>query len=344
MKEEFLSLGDFVPQSMLVTEEHLVEKAKFPAIDAHNHLGSAFWYFEDVKKLVDLMDYCNIKTIVNLDGGWGDKLKESIEHYKESYPDRFAILANIDWDWALEGDVGERAAAQVEESVKAGAQGLKIFKNLGLTVRDREGKLLRPDEERLSPLWAKLAELGVPVLFHIADPMAFFRPVDRFNERWEELHAHPDWSFYGPEFPSFQELMEQQEHLVAQNPSTTFISAHVGSSAENLKFASRLLEAYPNYYVDISERIGELGRQPYSSRRFFLEHKDKILFGTDRPPALGWYGKYFRFLETADEHFDYGIEETPRQGRWRIYGIFLPDEVLEAVYYLNAERVFPGMN
>ncbi len=343
-------LTDYVPKSMLELEEHRVEMPKFPVIDVHNHIGKRGkgWAVPDVDKLVENMDSCGVKMIVNMDGGWGDLLKENLERYKGKYPDRFAVFAWINWrnpplspplgkgGW---GDFAKRAAEHLEECVRMGAQGLKVSKALGLHAKDKSGQLLRADDELLQPIWEKAAALNIPVLYHIADPVAFFKPLDKYNERWEELAQHPSWHFYGEQFPSFMELMEQQRNLVKNNPDTKFISAHVASYAENLRWVSALMNDCPNLYVDISERIAELGRQPYTSRKFFIEHQDRILFGIDVYTSPEWYRVYYRFLETADEYFNYGLQEIPRQGRWMIYGIYLPDDVLEKVYYKNAEKL-----
>jgi len=342
---DVLLVEDFLPQSQLVVPEHHVPRAKFPAIDAHNHLGQwgGRWAVEDVEALIERMDRCNIKAIVNLDGGTGDQLKRNLERYKEPYPDRFAVLMTPDWTLCARPGWEEELPRQLEEAISAGADGMKIFKELGLRIRDERGELLRVDDERLDPLWAKAGELGVPVLYHIADPVAFFTPLDRFNERWDELHQHPDWSFYHPQYPTFMELMEQQANLLTKHPEVTFQSAHVASYAENLQWVGQLLDAHPNLYVDISERIAELGRQPYTAREWFIKYQDRILFGTDRPPLGPWYEIYFRFLETFDEYFPHGPEQPPRQGRWNIYGVGLPDEVLEKIYHENAEKIYPHL-
>ena len=346
-----LLLESFVPRSALVAEDHTPAKARYPAVDVHNHLGlrhaapggAAAWSIPDVAGLVRTMDEVGVRVVVNLSGGWGDTLKRNLERYKTDHASRFAVFAGIDWSRLDEPGFGEKMAAQLAESVRAGAQGLKIFKALGLTVRFASGTLLRADDVMLQPIWAQAAELGIPVLFHIADPKAFFTPLDRFNERFEELQEHPSWHFYGPEFPSLDELMEQQSGLLASNPRTKFISAHVASASEDLKLVSGLLDRHPNLHVDISARISELGRQPYSSRAFFVKYQDRVVFGTDQGPRPEMYRIHWRFLETADEHFDYEASEVPGQGRWRIYGVHLPDEVLDKVYRRNAERLVPGL-
>jgi len=334
---------DYLPQSQLVVPEHHVGQAKFPAIDAHVHLGNrrGHWAVEDVEALIDRMNQCNIKAIVNLDGGPGDLLKQNLERYKEPYPDRFAVLARNDWAACVRPGWEDILPRQFEEAVAAGADGMKVSKTLGLRARDERGILLRVDDERLDPLWDTAGRLGVPVLIHVADPVAFFTPLDRFNERWDELHLHPDWTWYHPQYPGFMTLMEQQANLLARHPETIFQSAHVASYAENLQWVGEQLDTYPNLYVDISERIAELGRQPYTAREWFIKYQDRIVFGTDRNPMGPWYEIYFRCLETFDEYFPHGPEQPPRQGRWNIYGLGLPDEVLEKIYHKNAEKYYP---
>ncbi|MCD6291366.1 MAG: amidohydrolase family protein [Anaerolineae bacterium] len=339
---DVLLVEDYQPRSELVVPEHHVSRAKFPVVDAHNHLP--VWDERmrgvDLNDLVRMMDYLNVATIVNLSGGTGDRLKESVEKLDAAYPGRFVTFCNVDWAGLGEPGWTDKAVARLEADVKAGARGLKIFKRLGLQVRDVDGRLVMPDDSRIADLWKKAAELGIPVLIHTADPVAFFRPLDRFNERWDELHGHPDWHFYGPEFPSFQELIESLYRLIEAHPNTTFITAHVGCHAENLGFVSQMMDRYPNFYTDISARIAELGRAPYSARAWFLKYADRILFGTDLRPSAPMYQVHFRFLETADEYFDYAPgAPIPPQGRWRIYGVYLPDEVLRKVYGENATRL-----
>lgn len=342
---DVLLVEDYLPQSQLVVPEHHVGQAKFAAMDAHVHLGyrRGRWAVEHVDALVERMDQCNVRALVNLDGRVGDLLKRNLERYKDPYPGRFAVLMTPDWATCARPGWEEELPRQLEGAISAGADGMKISKVLGLRVRDERGDLLRVDDERLDPLWAKAGELGVPVLFHIADPVAFFTPLDRFNERWDELYQHPNWSFYHPQYPTFMELMEQQANLLAKHPAVTFQSAHVASYAENLQWVGELLDAYPNLTVDISERIAELGRQPYTAREWFIKYQDRIVFGTDRSPLGPWYEIYFRFLETFDEYFPHGPEQPPRQGRWNIYGIGLPDEVLEKIYHKNAEKLYPRL-
>ena len=337
-----LLLKDYAPHSTLVTEEHIVEKPRFPAVDIHNH--HRFWTkdrgVQSVGRLVEMMDYCGITAINDLDGGFGDDLKQSLATYEQAHPGRFVAFAHVDWNRIDEANFGEKMAAQLEDSVAVGARGLKIFKELGLRFRDASGRLVSPDDERLGPIWAKAGELGVPVLIHVADPVAFFQPLDRYNSSYLGLKRRPEWHFHGPEFPSFEELIEAGMRLISRHPGTTFITAHTGWYTENLKFVSeQMLDELPNMYTDFSARIGLLGIQPYSARKFFITYQDRILFGTDGTPSPQLYQAHFRFLETADEYF----QASPGRPFSRIYGIDLPDEVLEKIYHKNVEKLIPGL-
>jgi predicted TIM-barrel fold metal-dependent hydrolase len=294
----------------------------------------------DLERLTREMDTLNVRTIVNLSGGSGDVLRENLDALDHAYPHRFRTFCNLDWTGFGEAGWVDATVAQLEADIRAGASGLKIFKSLGLRVRDAQGELVMPDDPRLAPIWETVADCEVPVLIHTADPVAFFRPLDRFNERWDQLHRRPEWHFHGPAFPSFEVLIRALYHLIETHPRTTFITAHVGCYPENLGFVSQMMDRYPNLYTDISARIAELGRAPYSARDWFLTHADRILFGTDNTPRPRMYQTYFRFLETADEYFSYRPDaEIPPTGRWQIYGVYLPDEVLKKVYYGNAARL-----
>src|SRR5437868_2409947 len=338
-------LSDFQPHPTLVTRASTLERPRFPVIDAHNHLSELFggsWDKRPARELLDLLDEVNVRALVDLDGGWGQALLERhLDHFKAAAPERFQIFGGVDWSaWPEHGDrFGEWAAAQLRAQKARGAEGLKIWKPFGLSVRDQHAALVAVDDTRLDPLWSVAGELRLPVMIHVADPAAFFLPLDAANERWEELHAHPDWQFPSPPYPAFYPILNGLGNLVARHPETTFIGAHVGGCAEDLGWVGALLERCPNFYIDISARLGELGRQPYTARRFFTRYADRILFGLDTSPSAAAYRLYYRFLETDDEYFNYGLGDSPSQGRWQIYGLYLPDDVLEKIYWRNAASI-----
>jgi predicted TIM-barrel fold metal-dependent hydrolase len=347
-----IRLADYRPQSARRGPTHEVRRPQFPVIDAHNHLGPAFggdWAERPVDELLAVLDEAGVERLVDLDGGTGDRLSSEIDRWQAPAPDRLVVFAGLDYGgWEADTAFGETEAGRLRDSVARGARGLKVWKTLGLRARDPLGRLVAVDDERLDPLWTTAAELDLPVVIHVADPIAFFRPLDPTNERYEELTEHPDWHFWptrppgrpdAPGFPPFDELLAAFDRLVGRHPATTFIGAHVGCAAEDLGLVSRMLDDHPNLFVDIAARLGELGRQPYTARSFFLRYADRILFGTDAPADAAVYRLHYRFLETWDESFDYSTDEVPGQGRWQVNGLGLPDEVLRAIYGDNAVRV-----
>ena len=334
--EENLRLIDWQPKSQMVVKETQVVKPKFPVIDIHNHLGN----LSRAQPWLEEMNKTGVLMCINLDGRLADdSYKQTLDAAKAVSNERFKVFVTPDFSKIDEPDFGKKEAAKLEEAVKMGVRGLKIFKSLGLTFKDKSGKLIPVDDPRIDPIWAKCGELGIPVMIHISDPAAFHAgPIDRYNERYDELIGNPSWSFYGDKFPSKEELIEQRNRMIARHPNTIFIGAHVADLAEDLGRVSMWLEQYPNYYVDISARISELGRQPYTARKFMIKYQDRILFGSDTRPNAESYRVYYRFLETDDEYFD----PTPAhklQGRWMIYGVYLPDEVLEKIYNKNALKI-----
>jgi predicted TIM-barrel fold metal-dependent hydrolase len=330
-----LPLSDFHPRCMLATPAHEIQLPRFPVIDYHNHLDA-----QDPENVLKIMDACGIEHIVNITMKVGEEAFRVMDRYKAADAARFSTIGWMDWTGVESTDFVDVSVARLERLVEHGAVGFKIWKDLGLSVRDASGELMRVDDERLAPIFEKAAELGVPVMVHIGDPEAFFLPIDANNERYEELAAHPDWGFHGAQF-SKHELLEQRDRVFSRHPNTTFVAAHIAENAEDLQRVSSMLDANPNVVVDISARASELGRQPYSARKFFLRFADRILFGADLVPEISMYRLYYRFLETADEYFEYPSHAS-RQGRWNIYGLHLPDDVLQKVYRENALRLLQG--
>jgi predicted TIM-barrel fold metal-dependent hydrolase len=347
-----IPLAEYRPRPTLRLAAHEPRRPRFPVIDAHNHLGPAFggdWSERGPDELLATLDEAGVDTLVDLDGGSGETLSREIERWQARAPERLVVFAGLDYArWSGDRAFGEAEARRLRDSAARGARGLKVWKTLGLRARDPDGRLVPVDDERLDPLWATAAELDLPVVIHIADPIAFFQPLDATNERYEELTEHPDWHVWptrppgepdAPGFPPFDELLAGLDRLVGRHPATTFVGAHVGCAAEDLALVSRMLDTHPNLSVDIAARLGELGRQPYTARAFFVRHAERILFGTDATADPTVYRLHYRFLETWDESFDYGTDPVPTQGRWQVHGLGLPDEVLRAVYRDNARRI-----
>lgn len=336
-------LGDYAPVSTLELPAHARTRARVPAVNFHAHLGR--WlhprggWMESPGDLLALMEACNVESMVNLDGRWGSELEDNLDRYDRAHPGRFFTFCHVDWRLLEQPSGPDLLAQSLERSVAAGARGLKIWKDLGMTVRAK-GRLVKPDDPALGPLWETAGDLGVPVLVHVADPAAFFRPADGSNERLEELlRYHQMAAHHGGGPGGFQSLLSSLESAVARHPSTSFVAAH-GLYAENLSRLSATLERHANLHVDIAWAHVQLGRQPRAARALIAQHPDRVLFGTDVfPLRAGILQVYFRFLETADEYFPYTDEPLPGSGRWNIYGLDLPPDVLEAVYRGNAARL-----
>jgi hypothetical protein len=358
-----LDLADFEPNSMLHVPETKVPRSRYPVIDIHTHLsiraqsingvgvGEKMDFLATREALLPVMDRKNIRMMVNLTGGSGKGLADAIQRFQHPQADRFLTFTEPSWERANQRGFGQFQADEIARAHGAGARGVKVLKTLGLYLRENisEGPLVKIDDPRFDPMWEACGSLGMPVAIHVSDPEAFFLPTDRHNERFEELNNHPDWSFHGRDFPANAELLQARNRVLAKHPKTEFIVLHVGNNAENLVSVGECMDRFPNMSVELGARVGELGRQPRMARRFFDKYQDRIIFGTDAVPngtdtpqqIFGdeLYGIYYRFLETEDEYFDYAPAPIPPQGRWRIYGIGLPDGILKKVYYENASRL-----
>ena len=351
-----LALEEFRPRSTLVVPAKKPQRAKFPVVDVHVHPRLKLRNVPlQLDEFVRVMDQQNIAVCVSLDGQLGESLEEHKKYLWTEHRDRFVIFANIDWmgdgrpedpgSWACHRPgFARRMAAALADAQQRGASGLKIFKRLGLFYRNPDGSFIAVDDPRWDPIWRACGKLGLPVLMHTADPVAFFQPLDRFNERWEELNRHPDWSFVSEDFPSHNELLAARNRVIVRHPQTIFIGAHVANYPENLAEVARWLDAYPNLHVEIAARIAELGRQPFTARKFFLNYADRIMFGTDGPRPVGRLRPHWRLLETQDEYFSYAENQYPPQGLWNIYGLNLPDKVLRKIYHENAAKLIPGVS
>jgi predicted TIM-barrel fold metal-dependent hydrolase len=333
-----MDFENYNPPSTLVVPGQPVTKAKFPFIDVHNHQFSM--PDMDLGTLITDMDKMNMKVMVNLSGQSGDYIKKSVKNIQTNYPTRFIVFANIDFRNVGKKGWGENAAKQLEEDVKNGANGLKIYKSLGLSVKDIDGKRVTVDDPRLDAIWKKAGELKIPVLIHTADPKPFWQPMDSTNERWLELATHPRRKRGDDDPAPWDTLIAEQHRMFKKHPATTFIAAHFGWYPNDLGKLGKLLDEMPNVVVEFGAVIAELGRQPRMANQFFTKYQDKILFGKD-----SWvpseYQTYFRVLETADEYFPY---HKKYHAFWPLYGIGLSDTVLKKVYYKNALRVIPNID
>lgn len=345
------TIAEFDPVPMLKVPVTRKPHAAHPVIDVHTHFGFRLkGDTEALRKFVEVMDRNHIAICNSLDA----RLGAETEHlgFLEPFRDRFTVFAHIDFQgdggedprtWACNQPGFVRTTCELLRQAKAnGVVGVKFFKQFGLGYRDANGQLLKIDDPRWDPIWQTCGRLGLPVLIHTADPAAFFQPITPKNERFEELYRHPEWSFYGKDYPTREALLEARNRVIARHPKTLFIGAHVANNPEDLASVQSWLDQYPNLYIEFASRIAELGRQPYSARDFVIKNQDRILFGTDGPWPEQRLEYYWRFLETRDQYFPYSEKSPPPQGLWRIYGLDLPDEVLKKIYFQNALRLIPS--
>lgn len=332
-----LTFEEYQPKSTLVVPQNPKTKAKFPFIDVHGHPRDML---SDTKlpQLLKEMDALNMKAMVNLDGRSGEQLKNTVAKLKAKAPGRFVVFANLDFANIDDPQWGPKAAAKLEQDVKNGASGLKIYKNLGMDLKDTKGQRIKVDDPRFDPVWDMAGKMKIPVLIHTAEPAIFFQPVDKTNERWLELTQFPSRRRPADKYPSWETIMAEQQRMFKKHRKTNFINAHLGWLGNNLGELGRLMDEIPNMYTEIGAVLAELGRQPRFARQWFIRYQDRVMFGKDIY-APTEYHTYFRVLETADEYFDY---YRRRHAFWQMYGMDLPDEVLKKLYYKNAERLIPG--
>ena len=338
-QEKTLSIEEYTPKSTLVVPHHPITRAKYPFIDVHNHQRGEMPGAQ-LDKMVKEMDELNMAIMVNLSGGYGDRLKKAVDNMKGHYKDRFAVFANIDFTNLDDPGYSKRAATQFEQDLKNGAQGLKIFKQFGMDLKDSKGQRVHVDDPRFDEVFEMCAKYKVPVLIHTAEPAAFFEPPDKYNERWLELKQFPGRARPPERYPSWKTLMDEHFRLIEKHPRTTIISAHLGWMGNDLAELGRRLDKYPNMMTEIAAVIAELGRQPRFAREFFIKYQDRLLFGKDTYAPVE-YHTYFQLFETADEYFDYFRK---RHAFWQLYGLNLPDDVLKKFYYKNALRIIPGLD
>jgi len=355
LAQELPRFDVYDPPSTLVVPGTEIERARYPFVDVHNH------QFEMADQALDTlvaeMDKLNMAVMVNLSGrGFkrvesedgsvryslreGEYLKRAVENVRQNAPGRFIVFTNLSFEGLGETDWLEKTLAQLETDVANGAQGLKIYKNLGLTAKDIAGQRIPTNDARLDPIWSKCGELGIPVLIHTGEPASFWQPKDANNERLLELIERPERYRDPQEYPPWETVMAEQHDMFRAHPETVFIDAHLGWLGNDLARLGDLLDELPNVYTEIGAVLAELGRQPRFAREWLIRYQDRVMFGKD-----SWhpdeYHVYFRVLETADDYFDY---YRRRHAFWKMYGLDLPDEVLRKVYYENALRLIPGID
>jgi len=337
-KNNLMDIEEYSPRSTLIVSETKLKRSKYPFVDVHNHQFDM--PIKDLSKLVEEMDSLNMGFMVNLSGFRGLYLEQSLKNIKENAPTRFGLFLNIDFEKLDDPNFATEQVDLINKAVAQGVIGLKVYKSLGLTDKDKKGNRIAINDPRLNPIWKACGDQNIPVLIHSGEPSSFWDPKDKYNERWLELRQKPG-RYRDPEKnPSFEEVLAEQHAVFKKHPNTTFINAHLGWMGNDLDRLGKHLDQYPNVMTEIGAVLAELGRQPKRARQFFIDYQDRILFGKDSYNVSEYY-TYFRVLETEDEYFEY---YRKRHAHWKIYGLSLPDSVLQKVYYKNALHLFPSID
>ncbi|MGA0965722.1 MAG: amidohydrolase family protein [Flavobacteriaceae bacterium] len=337
-KNNLMDIEEYSPKSTLKVKETQLTRSKFPFVDVHNHQFDM--PVKNLSKLVAEMDSLNMAFMVNLSGFRGLYLQQSLKNIQKNAPNRFGLFLNVDFESIDDEDFAVTQTALIDSAVQAGVMGLKVYKSLGLTDRDSKGQRIAINDPRLAPVWEACGKNGIPVLIHSGEPSSFWDPKDKYNERWLELRQKPG-RFRDPATnPSFEEVLAEQHAIFEKHPNTLFINAHLGWMGNDLDRLGAHLDRYPNVYTEIGAVLAELGRQPQRARQFFIDYQDRILFGKDSYSVSEYY-TYFRVLETDDEYFDY---YRKRHAHWKMYGLSLPDSILQKLYYKNALSLFPNLD
>jgi predicted TIM-barrel fold metal-dependent hydrolase len=342
-----------MPKTSLKVEEHKIQKAKFPAVDVHFHAG--FLHTPaDYQKLISIMDQVGVAMLVNLDGASGAAFDQYLKN-TEPYKDRIITMARLNYDGINEPGWSQKMTGELERCFRAGAGGLKIAKELGLDLKNKDGSFIQCDDPRLDPIWELCAKYGKPIVHHVNDQVDRFLPIGPENERYEAglWRDNPAENYYGTGQPGFEEINRHREAMLDKHPNTIFILAHIAHLGYDLARVGAMLDKHPNMNVDLSAAIQEVGRQPFTARKFLIKYQDRVFFGTDGGTARmndldGFWRPHWRFFETQDEYFDHPAqmlspEGAPLHGRWKIYGVDLPDEVIRKIYYQNAMRYYPAV-
>ena len=337
-RNNVMDVEEYEPISTLKVPEHKLAHSKFPFIDVHNHQWTM--PVQDLNNLIVEMDSLNMGVMVNLSGFRGKYLEWSLDNVNENYPKRFILFLNINFENLDDEGWPNETLAMMEEAVKQGVKGVKVYKGLGLTDKDNNRNRIAIDDPRLDPIWAKCGELGIPVLIHSGEPSSFWNAKDKHNERWLELKQEPNRYRSPDKYPTFEQIMGEQHHVFRKHPETKFIDAHLGWFGGDLERLGKLFDELPNVYTELGAVLAELGRQPRFARAWMIKYQDRVMMGKDTYKKEEYY-TYFRVLETDDEYFDY---YRKRHAHWKMYGLSLPDSVLKKVYYENAVRVIPGID
>lgn len=333
---ERLLLREYRPRSIYRVPQTRIDRARFPAIDMHNHPRYVATP-KEVEGWLRVMDEVGVHTTVMLSGATGEAFDGTVARFA-AHPERFVIWCGLDFNGFWEADFAARMRVELERCRDSGACGVGelVDKGRGLCPRlalDGAGPL-HADDPRLDPVWEACADLGLPVNLHVGEDRWMYEPMDATNDGLMNAHK---WQIPSdPEVLTHDAVVATLDHVVSRHPQTTFIAAHLANCCYDLSILGRMLEAYPNLYADISGRYGETAPIPRFMADFYVRYQERLVYGTDMWFQPETYRTTFRILESTDEHF---YETVLFNYHWALHGFGLDDEVLQKVYVSNAARI-----
>jgi len=330
-----LLLKNYKPVSIYKTPTANITKASFSVIDMHSQDYADSQ--KDIDEWVKTMDKMTIKKTMVLTYTTGKSFDSAVEKYSR-YPDRFQLFCGFDYTGYGTPGWQKHAVEELERCYKKGARGVGELGDKGegeLYSKPTPGKGLHIDDPQMKPLLEKCAELHMPISIHVAEDEWMYENPDSTNDGMMNAATwHVDMNKSNK--LGHDALQKSLENAVRENPKTIFIACHLMNACSNLKQLGDLLDKYPNLYADIAARFGEFAPVPRYAAAFFTKYQDRLVYGTDNTPEEHMYKTTFRILETADEHF---YEQDTFNYHWALYGLNLPKEVLEKLYYKNAEKI-----
>ena len=338
-----------------VFDRPAVTSSDLPKIDAHTHL------FYERGFLAAFLEAHNLRVVVINITGKGffkepmDARWRAMRAFKAAHPERVLLCTTFDSEVAIHAEDGvEQVIQRLRTHIRQGASLVKVWKDLGLRVKDGEGRYVQVDDPRFQPIWDFLAGEGVPVMAHIAEPRAAWLPLDEASPHYRFYRDHPEHHLLGrTDVPSWETLIQARDRWVAQNPALTVIGAHLGSMAHDVAEVASRLDRYDNFYVDTAERFGDLVVQSSDRvRDFFERYADRILYGTDiivdAPPGTPLdeeeaCSSYEALLQDHEAYLsgDGSIEVQDKLLEpVTVPALDLPPEVLRKIYHDSAARLF----
>ncbi|HEV2351395.1 MAG TPA: amidohydrolase family protein [Terriglobia bacterium] len=322
--------------------------AELNPIDTHAHIFVTDPAFTAMLKRlnVNVLDICVAHSIAAANN-LSREIREAENFVKSS--DGHGALCTTFNPYPIERpEFAQTAIRQINQNFTEGAIAVKIWKNVGMEVKDAHGGYIMPDNPVFAPIYSDIAAHGKTLVAHLAEPDSCWKPLDPASPDYSYYKEHPEWYMYGkPGAPSKAEILRARDHLVEENPNLRVVGAHLGSMESNFDGLGRRFDRYPNFAVDMAARMPYVMMLPRGRAiAFITKYRDRLIYGTDLDYRAGstsketmqewekYYARDWRFLATRDV-----VEYMGK----KYQGLDLPQPILEKLYHSNALHWFPGI-